>query len=112
MPRASRWPALWGGAGGPDFTLHTHWNWGLLAWVSCIPAAIGVHPHGRPRAPTAMGVHPHGRPRAPTAMGVHPYGRPCAPTAMGVHPAWAPRDVAGWSLLGPKEAGEPGRARL
>ena len=64
MPRASRWPASWGGAAGPDFTLHAHWNWGLLAWVSRITTAMGVHPHGHPCAPTGMGGHPPGLPGA------------------------------------------------
>ena len=99
---------------------------GLLAGVPHIPTVMGVHLPGHPSTPTGMGahpprhpphphwngVHPPGCPHTPTGMGVHPPGRPRTPTGTGVHPAWAPRDVAGWSLLSPKEAGEPGRAQL
>ena len=78
----------------------------------CTPTGTGGLLTGVPHIPTAMGVHLPGHPSTPTGTGVHQPGLPHTRTGTGFHPAWAPRDVAGWSLLSPKEAGEPGRARL
>lgn len=67
----------------------------------------GLHP-ARPLelGSTRLGVPHH------HCNGGPPAWAPLRPHWNGGPPAWAPRGVAGWSLLGPKGAGEPGRARL
>ena len=94
--RASPWPT----SGGGERQAGLHPAPALERGSTCLGV---LQPHCNGSPPAWAPPHPHWNGGPPCL------GNPELPLEWG---STMPRDVAGWSLLGPKVAGEPGRARL